>query len=290
MTVLELTLITVDEDLQPRVTTDHNISHEYGLAMARGDVFPPVDVFWDGEAYWLADGFHRYYATEVLGLAEIDCTIHQGSYDDALWFSCAANAKNGFHRTESDLQLVAERALLHPNAAGQSDGVVSAHIGCSATVVFRVRQRLIAGSAVKNLPSRVGKNGVEQVVGCRGKAKADPDPESNPEPNDDPVPEPPDPNQTDIEDLPGVKPTAKVVPLIDPKWEHLYGLMQAVVKSHGGLPAPGVAAANFPEPLAHSLDIEDVEAIARWWAGFVPLWRARQPEIQRYLARITANR
>jgi hypothetical protein len=300
MSVLELTPIEVDEDLQPRVTTDHNISHEYGLAMARGDVFPPVDVFWDGETYWLADGFHRYYAAAALGLAEIDCTVHQGSYDDALWFSCAANSKNGFHRNESDLQLVAERALLHPNAAGESDGVVSAHIGCSPSVVCRVRQRLIAGSSLTNLPSRIGKNGVEQVVGCRGKAKAAPDPEPGPEPDaeqEEPA-SAPDPSdqaslgrgQTDIEDLPGVKPTAKVVPMIDPKWEHLPANIGAIVRAHANLPDPGVAAANFPECLGHTLDIRDVEAVIRWWQGFLPLWRARQPELKRYLERITANR
>jgi hypothetical protein len=282
--MLALSDIVVDEDLQPRVTTDHNVSHEYGLAMARGDVFPPVDVFFDGADYWLADGFHRYYAAEALGLAEIDCTVHIGTREDALWFSCAANAKNGFHRNENDLQLVAERALRHPKAAGESDGVVSAHIGCSPSVVCRVRQRLIAGSSLTNLPSRVGKNGVEQVVGSRGKKAADPAPKQ-PEPQS----EAPDPVQADIEDMPGVKPTAKVVPLIDPKWEHLYSLLQAVVKAHAGLPDPGVAAVNFPEVLAHSLAIEDVERVAKWWAGFVPLWRARQPAIQQYIARIKAN-
>jgi len=290
MTVLELTLITVDEDLQPRVTTDHNISHEYGLAMARGDVFPPVDVFFDGEAYWLADGFHRYYATEALGLAEIDCTIHQGSYDDALWFTCSANSKNGLHRKREDVQLAIERAFLHPKGAGQTDSKIAAHVGCTHPTVASVRARLEATCKIYKSDHRTGQDGrTINVKNIGASQKAAPDPEPNPALDaEQEEPEPPDPNQTDIEDIPGVKPSGKVAPLIDPAWAHLSEQIHAVVKAHGRLPGPGVAAANYPDVLAHSLDIEDVEAIARWWAGFVPLWRARQPEIQRYIERIKA--
>jgi hypothetical protein len=79
-----------------------------------------------------------------------------------------------------------------------------------------------------------------------------------------------------------------VTPLIDPAWAHLAEQLRAVVTAHGKLPGPGITAANYPDVLAHGLSIEDVEAIARWWAGFVPLWRARQPEIQRYIERIKA--
>jgi hypothetical protein len=287
--VLELSLIEADEDLQPRVTTDHNVSHEYGLAMARGDVFPPIDVFWDGETYWLADGFHRYYAAEALGLAEIECIVHEGSRDDALWFTCSANAKNGLHRNEGDLQLIAERALFHPRSCGWSDPRIAEHINCSPSLVFKVRQRLVATSHREKLLSTVGKDGVERVVGSRGKAKANPDPVPAPE-TDAPATEDDEaPEQMDIEGIPGVKPSGTVVPLIDPKWDYLSSNIDAVVKAHANLPAPGIAAANFPERLAHSLDIEDVEAIAKWWAGFVPLWRARQPAIQQYISRLQAN-
>jgi hypothetical protein len=282
---LELRLITVDEDLQPRVTTDHNVSHEYGLAMARGDAFPPVDVFWDGETYWLADGFHRHYAAEALGLAEVGCVVHQGTRDDALWFTVSANAKNGLHRTRADVQLAIERALKHPYSEGWTDGRIASEVGCSPKTVGAERQRLVTTREIPELTVRIGKDGKARDVSAIGanQTKANPDPAPNPvEPDTEP-------GQMDIEDVSGVKPAAKVVPLIDPKWDYLSSSLDAIVTAHTKLPAPGIAAANFPERLAHGLDIEDVEAIARCWAGFVPLWRARQPAIQQYIARLQAN-
>jgi hypothetical protein len=38
---------------------------EYVLAMNEGADFPPLTVFWDGEHYWLADGFHRLGAYNI---------------------------------------------------------------------------------------------------------------------------------------------------------------------------------------------------------------------------------
>jgi hypothetical protein len=301
--VLEIGLIEADEELQPRVKTDRNVSQTYGLAMARGAVFPPVDVFFDGETYWLADGFHRYDAHVALGLKLIDCIVHQGSYADALWFTCSANATNGLHRTRDDVRFSIRRALLHPKSAGWSDGRISGHVGCSPKTVGAVRAEMVATREIPELNVRLGKDGKVRDVTDIGasppqlaelpKATVDePGPELGPLPNE-PEPdedEPEESSRMDIEEVPGVKTAGKVVPLIDPKWEHLPSNISAIVRAHANLPHPGVAAQNFPECLGHSLDIADVEAIAKWWTGFLPLWHARQPELKRYLDRITAPR
>ena len=54
------------------------------FAHARGDVFPPVDVFFDGEVYWLADGFHRYHGAVALDIRLIDCVVHVGVHPATL--------------------------------------------------------------------------------------------------------------------------------------------------------------------------------------------------------------
>jgi hypothetical protein len=315
MTILELTLISADEELQPRCKTDRNVSHEYGLAMARGAAFPSIDVFWDGETYWLADGFHRFDAARALGLARIDCRIHEGSRQDALWFTCSANATNGLHRTREDVRFSIRRALLLRQSVGWSDIRISDHVGCSPKTVAAVRAELVAAGDLVESKIRIGKDGRTRDVSDIGAStpeipelaendEPEPEPDED-EPEQEPEPEPSfveeiednEPEdvpstsaQTDIEDVPGVKPAAKVVPMIDPKWEHLPANIGTIVRAHANLPAPGIAAANFPECLGHTLDIRDVEAVIRWWQGLLPLWRARQPELERYLARITANR
>jgi hypothetical protein len=284
---IQLALIVADDDLQPRVKTDHHISQEYGLAMAKGDQFPPLDVFWDGETYWLAGGFHRYHAASAIGLPFIDCFVHEGSRDDALWFTCGTNAKHGVRRSRDDIRLVIERALLHPQGAGRTDREIAAMITCSHHTVAAVRAHLVSVGQIAQQNERVGKDGkTYRADADRGKAReedAEPAAEAAVELAAEAV-------QMDIEDVPGVKPDPKVAPLIDPAFAHLPEHLRAIVRAHSALPSAGVTAANFPEVLAHALTIEDVEAIAAWWVGFLPLWRARQPAIQRYQDRIRAVR
>lgn len=301
---IELRLIVADDDLQPRVSTDHNISQEYGLAMAKGDQFPPLDVFYDGEVYWLADGFHRFHGAQALGLPFIDCRVHEGSRDDALWFTCGANATNGLRRTRNDVQLAIRRALLHPNGAGKSDRQIADHVACTNKTVAPIRRELVASEEIPQIEEREVTRGGStysmKTSGINAARTGDPDQEleesaesslpSDPPPD---LPEPthgspepdPEPVQMDIEDVPGVRPP-NVSPLIDPKWQHLPEHFRAIVRAHGSLPEPRIAAENFPEVVAHALTLEDVEHIAAWWEGFLPLWRKRQPEIERYQARI----
>jgi hypothetical protein len=57
--------------------------------------FPPVTVFYDGADYWLADGFHRVTAALQADLKEIAADVHQGTREDAQWYSFSANKANG---------------------------------------------------------------------------------------------------------------------------------------------------------------------------------------------------
>jgi len=55
--IVPMNLIVLDERAQPRVTMDFGMVEEFAADMLRGDAFPPIDVFFDGEVYWLADWF-----------------------------------------------------------------------------------------------------------------------------------------------------------------------------------------------------------------------------------------
>jgi hypothetical protein len=67
-----------------------------------GVEFDPVDVFHDGAAYWLADGFHRFYGAREAKRASLPCRIHQGTQRDAILFACGANAEHGLRRSNED--------------------------------------------------------------------------------------------------------------------------------------------------------------------------------------------
>ena len=69
--------------------------------MAAGDKFPEVTVFFNGLEYYLADGFHRYFATKKLGKTSIVCNVVTGTLRDAILYSKGANADNGLHRSNA---------------------------------------------------------------------------------------------------------------------------------------------------------------------------------------------
>jgi hypothetical protein len=61
MTAIEaipIELIRLDGGTQIRdFKTQQTKIAEYATAMSEGSEFPPMTVFWDGQNYWLADGF-----------------------------------------------------------------------------------------------------------------------------------------------------------------------------------------------------------------------------------------
>jgi uncharacterized ParB-like nuclease family protein len=57
---------------------------EYGEELEAGAKFPPVVVFYDGEKYWLADGYHRLAAHATAGKETIAAEVHEGTKRDAI--------------------------------------------------------------------------------------------------------------------------------------------------------------------------------------------------------------
>lgn len=93
-TALNLSEIRRDGGTQPREKLD--MAHVATLkeAIEDGAELDRVIVFYDGENYWLADGFHRCKASEESGLEDIPVIIHQGTRRDAVLYSVGANAEH----------------------------------------------------------------------------------------------------------------------------------------------------------------------------------------------------
>jgi hypothetical protein len=99
---LSLDLIRTDGGTQMRAELTQEVYLDYRDKWLAGVEFDPVDVFHDGAAYWLADGFHRFYGAREAKRASLPCRIHQGTQRDAILFACGANAEHGLRRSRED--------------------------------------------------------------------------------------------------------------------------------------------------------------------------------------------
>lgn len=99
---LALEKIRIDGGTQPRSAIYQNVIDDYTAALAAGAKFPPVVIFYDGDEYWLADGFHRYHAYAKAGIEDIPSDIREGTCRDAILHSVGANESHGLRRTNED--------------------------------------------------------------------------------------------------------------------------------------------------------------------------------------------
>jgi hypothetical protein len=136
---LILSLIRLDGKTQNRVALNESSIVAYAGLMAEGVEFPPVRVWFDGEEYWLSDGFHRVEAARRAGLHQIAVEIIQGTLADAQWDSFSANATHGIRRTRADLNLIISRALGHQRATGIRTNCLARHIGIPESTLRRWR-------------------------------------------------------------------------------------------------------------------------------------------------------
>lgn len=191
MNALDIRAIRTDGGTQPRAQIDMTTVAEYAEDMANEAAFPPVVVFFDGENYWLADGFHRYHAALSLGLAEIDADLRQGTLQEAQWYSYSVNQSHGLRRSNDDKRRAVEAALRHPFAARYSDEHIAHHCGVHRNTVLAYRNHL--AQIVQDTAERtVTRNGTTYTmntanIGRREEAETQPQIEWQvaPEPLDD---------------------------------------------------------------------------------------------------------
>lgn len=177
----DLAKVTLDGTVQPRVTIDAAIVAEYAEAMAAGAEFPPIVVFFDGAAHWLADGFHRTKAAERLGLAALNADVRRGTRRDATLYAIGANQTHGLRRTNADKR----KAVLTLLGDGQwrrwSDAEIGRRCGVSQPFVSSLRSKP-SYNAYKIEPTRsVERNGrtYEMDTAAIGKRQADSDSQSS---------------------------------------------------------------------------------------------------------------
>lgn len=142
MKKLNLALIRIDGDTQAREALSQEKVSEYAELLKDGAVFPPVEVFFDGSEHWLADGFHRYFATQTNGSVSIEANIHNGTQDDAQLYACGANKGRGLEMCPKDIRHVVMRMLRHHTWGQWANAEIARHVGCSQMTVGRVKSTM----------------------------------------------------------------------------------------------------------------------------------------------------
>ncbi len=164
-TMLRIDRLRRDGGTQPRDHVSITIAQEYAEALADGDEFPPVTAFFDGTTYWLADGFHRVLAHELIEAAAIAADVRQGALRDAVLFSVGANASHGYRRSNADKRRAVLTLLGDPDWAAWSDREIARRCTVSSTFVGSLRPRVTANvdSEVRTFTSRHGTESTMRV-------------------------------------------------------------------------------------------------------------------------------
>lgn len=208
--------LTFDPELQIRVKIDDERIAQYAECMATEEdmkTFPPVEIFYDGVKYWLADGHHRRAAAEMAGHSRIWAVIKSGTHDDALWAAIVGNGKQGFGLTKADRKRAIRLAITRwPD---RSNVMLAEAIGCSDMTIKRHRDAISTSTNVE-VEMRVGKDGKSRPVTQKSKTQkrveTSPDPkieESSDVSTSDTTSEPTTEQQSQFR--PGSLPTKKYV-------------------------------------------------------------------------------
>jgi hypothetical protein len=139
---LPLSSIRVDWTINARASVRRETTLEYAEALKAGARFPPVVLFFDGEAFWLADGFHRYLAYEIAGIADIPVEIRLGTPRAAALYSAAANRLHGLRPSRSDRRKAVIRMLEDAEWARWSDQQIATLCGAAPDMVRDLRRAL----------------------------------------------------------------------------------------------------------------------------------------------------
>jgi len=140
---IKLDKIRLDGNTQPRKEIDDQMVQHYTEVLLEGrDKFPPIDLWFDGKAYWPSDGFHRYHAHKRAGFKDIEANVKTGTKRDAFIACLPANSKHGKQRTPEEARYSVRMALEDIELGSKTDAQIALACDVSPMTVGRVRKAL----------------------------------------------------------------------------------------------------------------------------------------------------
>ncbi len=164
MKTLNLLNIRIDGGTQARLQLNQEVVAEYAEKMRDGEVFPPVTVYFDGSEYWLADGFHRYFATKANAKASIDADVENGTQQEAKKYSWKANSRRGLRLNHDDFRNIILAMLSDEETKTWSNRQIAEWVGVSHSTVNRIKSSLEQSSSETTEKKYINKHGKESVM------------------------------------------------------------------------------------------------------------------------------
>lgn len=162
--MIEIAVIRRDGGTQSRAGTNQKTVQEYAEARRDGTTLPAITLYFDGQDYWLADGFHRVEAEILVGNPTIAADVLQGTRRDAVLHSVGANANHGLRRTNDDKRRAVETLLSDKEWAAWSDREIARRSGVTGPTVAAIRHELAAKSGDTFQHLRIGADGREYKI------------------------------------------------------------------------------------------------------------------------------
>lgn len=173
---LKLGVIRADQRIQPRAEINFDVVEEYTEAWENGSKFPSIVVFFDGQHFWLADGFHRYEAARCAcrnapEFEEIEAVVRHGGMKEAKIYAAQANKTHGLRRTNEDKRRAVMLLLEYPEWREMSDHRIASHCGVSHTFVGKIREEATS-NGFQSPTRRVGADNRSIDTGRIGKKQS----------------------------------------------------------------------------------------------------------------------
>lgn len=157
---IRLSEIRLDGGTQPRANMNQEVVSEYAEYLMDGVKMPGLTVFHDGKYYWLADGFHRYFAHKKADIKEAECDVRQGSLRDAVLYSVGANDNHGLRRSNEDKRRAVITLLEDIEWSDWADREIARQCRVSVMTVGRIKKSLNIAKTEKKFE----KNGKQSVM------------------------------------------------------------------------------------------------------------------------------
>ena len=126
-----------------RLKLDEGAVAQYAQDVKNGDKFPPVQACWDGETYWLWNGFHRVKAWQIAGLKTIYTEVRPGTQRYAQYLALGANKKIGVRPSRDDNRRAIFVMLRDPEWCHEHNTAVARHIGVDEGTVRTCREEVL---------------------------------------------------------------------------------------------------------------------------------------------------
>jgi len=141
---LRIDQIQLHQDLQSRASMNMEHVEDLVEALQDGKQFKEMPVvFHQDNVYWLADGFHRLYAYQKVGVETAEFDVRQGGFRDAKLHSIQSNTSHGLKRSNADKRRAVEMLLKDEEWSQRSDRWIAEIAGVSHPTVLNVKAQVV---------------------------------------------------------------------------------------------------------------------------------------------------